>query len=273
MIPEDRARSVPQSLARNRPVTETTGTLPNIPASARVARDDPASKTNGAATVEDVVDLVAAQPQPRHPCALVFARARPIEYLVKAILDYVLAALALLSLLPIFLLIALAIRVDSRGQIMFRQRRCGQSQRVFEMYKFRSMTVIEDGPVIRQAQWNDERVTRVGRFLRRRSLDELPQLINVLRGEMSLVGPRPHALAHNEHFSRQIPGFSRRHQVRPGMTGWAQVHGLRGEIKTPDALRQRVEHDLFYIDHWSLWLDIKILARTLLVICIGPSAY
>jgi putative colanic acid biosynthesis UDP-glucose lipid carrier transferase len=132
---------------------------------------------------------------------------------------------------------------------------------------------MEDGAVIRQAEENDVRVTRVGRFLRRASLDELPQLINVLKGDMSLVGPRPHAVAHDEWFDREFPRYARRHRVKPGITGWAQVNGLRGETKSPEDMRRRMEHDLHYINTWSIGLDLRILARTVIAVIAGHCAY
>ncbi|MEN6542691.1 undecaprenyl-phosphate glucose phosphotransferase [Parvibaculum sp.] len=190
---------------------------------------------------------------------------RPLDNwgpVIKVIEDRILAALLLAAVSPVLLLIAMAIRLESEGPVLFRQRRHGFNHQVFTVLKFRTMRVAEDGPVVRQAQPNDSRVTRVGRFLRRTSLDELPQLINVLRGEMSLVGPRPHALAHNEHFSTLVEHYARRHKMRPGMTGWAQVNGCRGETDTQEKMRRRVELDLYYIENWSLWFDIRILALT-----------
>ncbi|MBV9244967.1 MAG: sugar transferase, partial [Methylobacteriaceae bacterium] len=143
------------------------------------------------------------------------------------------------------------------------------NQQSFRIVKFRSMITSEDGADVRQAVRNDSRITRVGAFMRRWNIDELPQLINVLKGDMSLVGPRPHALAHNQHYERKIALYARRHNVRPGITGWAQVNGFRGETATEDRMRSRIEHDLYYIDNWSLWLDLRILALTLL----SPKAF
>ena len=183
----------------------------------------------------------------------------------KPLLDYTLAAAGLVLLAPLLAIIAVAIKLDSPGPIFFRQRRYGQNNQVFRIFKFRTMTVAEDGAVVVQAKRNDVRVTRVGRLLRSTSLDELPQLLNVLRAEMSLVGPRPHAIAHDEAFEEKLDSFSRRRRVLPGITGWAQVNGYRGETKTIDDLRSRMLHDLYYIDNWSIWLDLEIIARTLLV--------
>src|SRR5262249_13170599 len=143
-----------------------------------------------------------------------------------------------------------------------RQRRYGYNHRIIEVLKFRSMTVLEDGPAVTQATKNDKRVTKVGRFLRRTSLDELPQLVNVLRGEMSIFGPRPHALAHNTYYGDLIENYANRHRVKPGMTGWAQVHGFRGETTHPNMMAERVRYDLDYIENWSIWLDLKIIIMT-----------
>lgn len=192
---------------------------------------------------------------------------------VKRATDVMLAAVALLLLAPVFGAIALGIKRDSPGPVFFKQRRYGIAGEEILVYKFRSMRVCEDGERIDQARRIDPRVTRFGAFLRRTSLDELPQLINVLRGEMSLVGPRPHAVAHNEMYRRMITGYMLRHKVRPGITGWAQVNGLRGETESVDKMRRRIEHDLDYLRHWSLWLDIKIMARTFWVLFRDRHAY
>ncbi|HEX4892386.1 MAG TPA: sugar transferase, partial [Hyphomicrobiaceae bacterium] len=143
------------------------------------------------------------------------------------------------------------------------QRRRGYNQYEFRIVKFRTMTTLDDGDIVRQARRNDPRITRVGAFLRRYNLDELPQLWNVLKGEMSIVGPRPHAVAHDREFERRIMRYPRRLNVKPGITGWAQVHGYRGETDTEEKLQRRVEYDLHYIDHWSIWLDLYIVALTL----------
>ncbi len=189
--------------------------------------------------------------------------------LLKGLLDYTAAGIGLLLLSPLLGLIALAVKLDSPGPVFFRQRRYGQNNNIFRIFKFRTMLVAEDGQHVKQAERNDPRVTRVGWFLRRTSLDELPQLLNVLRGDMSLVGPRPHALAHDEHFEQKLDLFSRRRRVKPGLTGWAQVNGYRGETRTTEDVRARMEHDLYYIDNWSLWLDLEILTRTVFVLCRG----
>lgn len=193
------------------------------------------------------------------------AYSRPIkdwDSILKRIEDATLSTLMLIALLPAMLLIALAIKLESPGPALFRQRRHGFNEDVITVLKFRTMRVQEDGATVRQATRDDDRITRVGRFLRRTSLDELPQLINVLRGEMSVVGPRPHALAHNDEYSRIIDRYLTRHRVKPGITGWAQVNGLRGETDTPNKMRKRVEYDLDYIENWSLWFDLQILLMT-----------
>ena len=188
---------------------------------------------------------------------------------LKGLLDYAVAGVALFLLAPLLAVVAIAIKLDSPGPVFFRQRRLGQNNQVFRIFKFRTMTVAEDGERVIQAQRNDPRVTRVGKFLRRTSLDELPQLINVLTGTMSLVGPRPHAVAHDEEFEQKLDLFSRRRRVRPGLTGWAQVHGYRGETRTTADIRHRMQHDLYYIDNWSLWLDMEIMVRTAFVLFRG----
>jgi putative colanic acid biosynthesis UDP-glucose lipid carrier transferase len=157
--------------------------------------------------------------------------------------------------------------------VFFRQRRYGLNGEEIFVYKFRSMTVCEDGAVVTQATLDDRRITPLGRFLRRSSLDELPQILNVLAGKMSFVGPRPHAIAHNEQYRKLISGYMIRHKVRPGMTGWAQVNGLRGETDTVEKMRQRIEYDIDYMNNWSLWLDCKILLRTALLVFRDHRAY
>lgn len=187
-----------------------------------------------------------------------------VEIVTKRAFDLAVTIPLIVLLCPCLILVALAIQIDSRGPVFFMQRRYGFNQETFRIIKFRSMTVTEDDKTLRQATRNDPRITRVGRFIRRWNIDELPQLLNVLRGEMSLVGPRPHALVHNHNYEQSIADYARRHNVKPGITGWAQVNGLRGEIAEEAFMRRRVEHDLFYIDNWSIGLDIRILAMTLL---------
>jgi putative colanic acid biosynthesis UDP-glucose lipid carrier transferase len=197
--------------------------------------------------------------------SLLQVKPKPIRdwgYVMKLVLDYVLGGISLVFFGPLMLMAALAIKLESRGPVLFKQRRHGYNHRVIHVYKFRTMRVTEDGPVITQARKDDERITRVGRLLRRTSIDELPQLFNVLRGEMSLVGPRPHAVAHNQHYRERLARYANRHCVKPGMTGWAQIHGFRGPTEDPEKMRKRVEMDLYYIENWSIWLDLKIIAAT-----------
>ena len=182
--------------------------------------------------------------------------------LVKRLFDIVLASCGLVVLSPLLLLVAILIKLDSPGPVVFLQRRYGFNQKPFRIIKFRTMTTLDDGPVVHQATRNDVRITRLGQFLRRWNIDELPQLVNVLLGDMSLVGPRPHAIAHDETWGMSISLYARRHNVKPGITGWAQVHGFRGSIDNDDQLLNRIEYDLYYIDNWSVWLDLRILFGT-----------
>ncbi len=191
----------------------------------------------------------------------------------KRVFDVVLASIALVFALPVLIAVALAIKHSSPGPILFKQRRYGLNGEEILIYKFRSMTVCEDGPVVAQATEKDSRVTPLGAFLRRTSLDELPQIWNVLEGKMSFVGPRPHAVAHNEEYRKLINGYMIRHKVRPGITGWAQVNGLRGETSTVDRMHLRVQYDLDYLKNWSLWLDLKILMSTALTVVNDRNAY
>ena len=181
----------------------------------------------------------------------------------KRVFDYAVASAAALVLALPMALIALAVKLESPGPALFRQRRYGIDGREIDVWKFRSMTVQENGAEVRQATREDARVTRVGRFIRRTSLDELPQFLNVLQGHMSIVGPRPHAIVHNESWRRQIPGYMLRHKIKPGITGWAQVNGWRGETDTFEKMERRVHFDLEYIRNWSPWLDVKILLLTI----------
>ncbi|HXN15379.1 MAG TPA: undecaprenyl-phosphate glucose phosphotransferase [Usitatibacter sp.] len=194
-----------------------------------------------------------------------------INGLVKRLSDIVLASLILVLIAPAMLAIALGVKLTSPGPILFRQRRYGLDGREIVVYKFRSMTCAEDGPVVRQATRNDQRVTAFGGFLRRTSLDELPQFINVLQGRMSVVGPRPHAVAHNEMYRKLIKSYMIRHKVRPGITGWAQINGLRGETETLEKMKARIEYDLDYLRHWSLKLDLHIIWRTIFVVLKRPQ--
>ena len=182
---------------------------------------------------------------------------------VKRIFDITVAIIGLIVLSPLFLVICIAIKLDSRGPVVFRNTRHGFNNEEIRVLKFRSMATIEDGDQFMQAVKNDPRVTRVGQVIRRTNIDELPQLINVLRGEMSLVGPRPHATAHNALFNIAITPLSRRHNVKPGITGWAQVNGYRGATDAFEKMQRRIEYDLYYIDNWSFLFDLKILIMTL----------
>jgi undecaprenyl-phosphate galactose phosphotransferase/putative colanic acid biosynthesis UDP-glucose lipid carrier transferase len=195
------------------------------------------------------------------------------ECAIKRAFDITFSSLALVLLAPTMLIAAIVIKLDSRGPVFFSQLRNGFNTKEFWIFKFRTMTVMEQGPEVKQAARNDKRVTRVGRWLRRTSIDELPQFLNVLRGEMSLVGPRPHATVHNNEYEKLIWKYAFRHHVKPGITGWAQIHGLRGETATVDVMEKRVELDLWYINNWSLWLDIKILMKTFAAVIGQKEAY
>ena len=193
--------------------------------------------------------------------------------LIKRVSDIVLASAALVLILPVMLAIAVGIKLTSPGPVLFTQRRYGLDGREITVYKFRTMTVLEDGSVVPQATRDDRRVTPFGAFLRKYSLDELPQFVNVLQGRMSVVGPRPHAVAHNEMYRKLIRGYMIRHKVKPGITGWAQVNGLRGETDTLDKMRARIEHDLSYLRNWSLQLDLQIVLKTVVVVLKTKNAY
>jgi putative colanic acid biosynthesis UDP-glucose lipid carrier transferase len=187
--------------------------------------------------------------------------------------DIVLALLILLLISPLLALVAVLVKMSSPGPAIFKQRRYGLDGREIIVYKFRSMTVCEDGPSIAQATREDARVTPIGRFIRRTSIDELPQFVNVLQGRMSIVGPRPHAVAHNEMYRKLIKGYMVRHKVKPGVTGWAQVNGCRGETETLDKMQARIDLDLEYLRHWSLRLDLYIIARTVILVFKDAGAY
>jgi putative colanic acid biosynthesis UDP-glucose lipid carrier transferase len=191
----------------------------------------------------------------------------------KRLTDLTLASLILIPAAPFMLIIALLIRLSSPGPVIFKQRRYGLDGQQITVYKFRTMRVMEDGNAIKQATQSDSRVTPLGGFLRRTSIDELPQLLNVLQGRMSLVGPRPHAVAHNEQYRKLIKGYMVRHKVAPGMTGWAQVHGMRGETQTVEQMEARLKYDLEYLRMWSPLMDLKILCKTVLIVARGDKAY
>jgi Undecaprenyl-phosphate glucose phosphotransferase len=197
----------------------------------------------------------------------------PIELFAKRALDVCLSAVVLIALLPMLLIVAVAIKQDSPGPVLFKQQRCGFNGRRFTIYKFRTMSVLEDGPTIVQAKAHDARLTRLGRFLRRTSIDEIPQLINVLEGSMSVVGPRPHAIAHDNEFDKAVRNYAYRRRVKPGLTGLAQIKGLRGPTPTPISIELRVKYDLRYIDNWSLGLDFMILVQTPIELIRGRNAF
>jgi putative colanic acid biosynthesis UDP-glucose lipid carrier transferase len=196
-----------------------------------------------------------------------------LNSMIKRSSDIVFGLAILLMLVPLMIAIAVAVRATSPGPVIFRQRRYGLYGEEIIVYKFRSMTVTDDGKTIVQASKNDQRMTSIGAFLRRSSLDELPQFINVLQGRMSIVGPRPHAVAHNEQYRKLIKGYMLRHKVKPGITGWAQVNGLRGETQTLDKMEARIQYDLDYLRNWSLWLDLWIILKTVKVVLTRENAH
>ena len=210
------------------------------------------------------------------PLGLLELQSKPLgdwNRVSKTAVDYVGSILALIFLAPLFALVAIAIKLDSRGPVFFHQRRHGFNHEIINVLKFRTMTVMEDGEIFQQARRNDHRVTRVGKFLRRTSIDELPQFWNALRGEMSIVGPRPHAVAHNDQFFTVFQDYATRHKVKPGITGWAQINGCRGETDTEEKMRKRVDLDLQYIKDWTIWLDFSIIIRTAYTVLKGTNAH
>jgi len=192
-----------------------------------------------------------------------------LEQLAKRSIDVVLSCAALVLLAPVFAAVAIAVKLTSAGPVFYRQARHCYNRQRFSIFKFRTMYHTGANIPFRQATRNDPRITPVGAWLRRTNLDELPQLINVLTGDMSIVGPRPHPVAHDEDFEQRIASYARRHNIKPGITGWAQVNGLRGETDTDEKMRARIEHDLTYVDHWSMLLDLKIIILTV----VSPKAY
>lgn len=192
---------------------------------------------------------------------------------IKRTEDLVVSSIILLLISPILFAIAIGIKVTSRGPVIFKQHRYGLGGEKITVWKFRSMTVMENSNVVTQAKKGDARITKFGGFLRKTSLDELPQFFNVLTGQMSIVGPRPHAVSHNEEYRKKVDFYMLRHKVKPGITGWAQINGWRGETDTIDKMEKRVEFDLFYIKHWSLWFDIKIIFLTIFKGFVGKNAY
>ncbi len=240
-----------------------------------IATDDPASARTRRALAElnqipCAVQIAIALNTPlaggtQPTLALFDVQAAPIGgwgLLIKRGLDVCLAAAGLLVLAPVLALAALAIKLDSPGPVLFTQQRHGLNRKVFKIFKLRSMSVMEDGAHAVQASRRDARVTSVGAFLRKTSIDELPQLLNVLKGDMSLVGPRPHPLSLDDQYAGELETYASRHKVKPGITGWAQIHGHRGPTDKPGLMQSRVQHDLHYINNWSFWLDLKIIAAT-----------
>jgi len=215
---------------------------------------------------------------PTAPSAAVLADAgleprRVSRSSLKRLFDIVISLTALVIMLPFLIPVAILIKLDSPGPVFFLQRRSGLNGKLFNIYKFRSMTVAENGDRVVQAKANDKRVTRVGKILRRTSLDEVPQLINILRGEMSFVGPRPHALAHDTEFAVAVPSYTRRFQTKPGLTGLAQVRGFRGEIHCREDLEKRIEADIEYIENWTFATDVMMVFRTVPLMFGDKKAY
>ncbi|HAT1613326.1 TPA: undecaprenyl-phosphate glucose phosphotransferase, partial [Raoultella planticola] len=196
-----------------------------------------------------------------------------INMVFKRLEDLIISSIIILLISPVLLAIAMAVKISSPGPIIFRQVRYGIDGKPIKVFKFRSMNVMENGGEVVQAKKNDSRVTKVGSFLRKTSLDELPQFFNVITGQMSIVGPRPHAVAHNEQYRDLIEGYMLRHKVKPGITGWAQINGWRGETDTLEKMQKRVEYDLAYIRDWSIWFDLKIIFLTVFKGFINKSAY
>ncbi len=196
-----------------------------------------------------------------------------INELAKRVFDIVVASIILVLISPVLLVLAMGVKLSSPGPVIFKQRRNGLDGEEIIVYKFRSMRAMDNGAVVKQATKGDPRITPFGAFIRKTSLDELPQFINVLQGRMSIVGPRPHAVAHNESYRRLIKAYMVRHKVRPGITGWAQVNGCRGETETLDKMQARVEYDLEYLRNWSLGLDVAIIFRTIRLVLFDRNAY
>lgn len=196
-----------------------------------------------------------------------------VNQATKRIEDIILSSIILVLISPILLIISILIKCTSSGPILFIQDRHGKDGKIIKVWKFRTMKVMENSHVVTQATKNDPRITKIGRFLRRTSLDELPQFFNVLYGSMSIVGPRPHAVSHNYHYAELIPKYMLRHSVKPGVTGLAQIKGFRGETDTLDKMENRVRYDLKYIRHWSLWLDLKLVFLTIIYGFVGKTAY
>jgi len=243
---------------------EITEALRIVPVPVRFMLD-PVTQSIAAKPMKQIGDILLTEVQ-RAPLSV-------LERMAKRMLDVAVASSALLLLSPLMVLTAVLIKLDSKGSIFFLQDRRGFSGKIFKIIKFRSMTAQDNGATIVQASKNDMRVTRVGRFIRRTSIDELPQLWNVLKGDMSIVGPRPHAVAHDDYYSRFIADYAFRHHTKPGLTGLAQVNGLRGETPHMTDMRDRIEMDVTYINSWSLWQDVVIIIKTAFVLLRQKSAY
>nr|WP_246688504.1 MULTISPECIES: exopolysaccharide biosynthesis polyprenyl glycosylphosphotransferase [unclassified Mesorhizobium] len=223
-----------------------------------------------------LVDFVKQPAQIVGSSALVELQHPPltiVQRAAKRLIDIAISMAALAVLWPFMILIAVMIQIDSRGPVLFRQTRIGFNGKAFKIYKFRTMNVLEDGPGIQQATSQDKRTTEFGRWLRRTSIDELPQLLNVLMGDMSVVGPRPHAASHDSEFGRAIGNYAFRRQMKPGITGWAQVSGFRGATPEVDLMTNRIQMDMLYIERWSIWLDIRIILQTPFAVLRGLNAY
>ncbi|MBR0696614.1 undecaprenyl-phosphate glucose phosphotransferase [Bradyrhizobium lablabi] len=225
------------------------------------------------ATTGRVLDRPVSELGPTKAVQLQRAPLSAMQRNLKRCMDQIFAAASLVLLVPFLAVITAAIRLESPGPALFLQTRVGFNGRPFKIYKFRTMSTLDDGPVVVQATKKDRRITHLGALLRKLSIDELPQLLNVLRGEMSLVGPRPHALAHDNEYDRLIATYAIRHKMKPGITGWAQVNGLRGETPEIGMMERRVENDLWYIESWSLWLDIRIMLLTVIRVLRSDNAY
>lgn len=245
-------------------IRETENELRALPVSVKLLPDT---------MVDRVLGLPLVDFGPTKAVELQRAPLSATQRYLKGIMDQVLAAIGLLALLPLFAVIALAICIETPGPALFMQLRVGFNGRPFRIFKFRTMSTLDDGPTIVQATRNDKRLTRLGGLLRKLSIDEIPQLLNVLRGEMSLVGPRPHAVAHDNQYEQLIATYAIRHKMKPGITGWAQVNGFRGETAEIQMMERRIEHDLWYAEYWSLWLDIRILLMTVVRVMKTDKAY
>jgi exopolysaccharide biosynthesis polyprenyl glycosylphosphotransferase len=244
-------------------VTELVAALSELPASVHI-NPIGIAELWASAKVANLGDAITVQ--------VLRAPLSTFDRVIKRAFDLFVAGLSLLVLSPLLCIVALAIKLDSPGPVFFRQNRHGYNNELIPVLKFRTMTTVEDGETLQtftQATANDPRLTSLGGILRRTNIDELPQLINVLRSDMSIVGPRPHPIALNAVFQERIAPFSRRHNVKPGLTGWAQVNGLRGETDTIEKMQRRIDYDLYYIDNWSFMLDLKIIVLTLF----SKSAY